>query len=653
MSGRLLLTTVGVSLVLQATGVCEASAVVSPLAGGGGIVRCGVIDLNRVVPEVGHAYMLTYFAAGWDAASRGPGSPVLLLEDTLPLGPAHTLHDDIRKAGRGRYSHWGTGLYFSASDNSDPRANGRIYSWGVPSPQSCPIPICGEIDMTQTRPDSGFSYYLRENFGFPGDSPSGPARSSLQILEGPVALGPGHRLHRDIRTVGKGRYSHWGNALFFSTSDNSDPRSNGRTYYLGGSCRRLADIHLTQLASMAPFFATFGSHNQRIVDDADGLFVVHLTHMYPGSTWARGNPLDTQSDWQLLRSTDQGASFQRLYHGDRTATHVSPILDGDARGNLYVFEQHFTALKGEDATMLRFDPTSGFNSPSRTRIPGMASDKFSAVYDPIRDLFYYTATSYEPGHPARMATIAPSGSVQISSPVVTQGSHGFLMYPLLRLDEHSNLFFAWTTQALPAISPYLYWDIHFMISGDQGRTWTTSAGQALATPVIVDGDGPTDRVTLPDETGTHPWLSSFLPKDGMVYFSYKASQKVLRKHARRFDVRTGRFDVDEFPVFRGNTLSVDGQGGFFLTRRDAPGSLIYFIGESLKDRRVVVLASDDAGVTWFDYAMTRRQFTSPYSVSGGREIGSSGNLYAVFTDLRTKDESQDADDVWFMSVKAE
>jgi hypothetical protein len=644
---------IGLVVALQAPGVLATSATGSSAAGPGGFVQCGVIDLNRVVPETGYAYSLTYFAAAGDAAARGTGSPVVLLEDTLPLGPAHSLHDDIRRKGAGRYSHWGVGLYFSSSDNSDPRANGRAYSWGVPTGQTCPIQICGQVDMSQAKPDTGLGYFLKENFGFPGDSASKSGLSSLQLFEGSLALGPAHTLHRDIRTVGKGRYSHWGNSLFFSTSDNSDPRSNGRLYYFGGSCRKLADVRLTKVASAAPFYATFGSHNQRIVDNANGLFVAHLTRMYPGSTWAKGNPLDTQSDWQLLRSTDEGASFQEVYFGGRAATHVSPIVGADARGAVYVFEQHFTALTGEDATMLRFDPAARFRSPSRTRIPGMASDKFSAVYDPGRDVFYYIATSYGPGHSARMATISTSGAVQVTAPVVTQGSHGFLMYPLLRLDEHSNLYFAWTTQALPAINPYLYWDIHFMVSHDQGRSWTSTTGKSLTTPVVADGDGPADRVTLPDETGTHPWLSSFLPKDGMVYFSYKASQEVLRKHARRFNLPAGRFDVDEFPAFRGNALSVDGQGGFFLTRRNASGSLIYFVGESLKDERVVILASDDAGVTWFDYAVTPRRFTSLYSVSGARDIGPSGNLYALFTDLQTKDESLNANDVWFMQVKAE
>jgi len=37
---------------------------------------------------------------------------------------------------------------------------------------------------------------------------------------------------RTVRQLGGGRYSVWGNFLYFSSSDNSDPRTNGRVYRL-------------------------------------------------------------------------------------------------------------------------------------------------------------------------------------------------------------------------------------------------------------------------------------------------------------------------------------------------------------------------------------------------------------------------------------
>jgi hypothetical protein len=81
--------------------------------------------LRRIVPDSGFGF-------------RAPGprrmisdqegsSMLILLEDDRPLAAPHTAHDEIRRLGRGRYSHWGRCIYFSTSDNTDPRKNGRVY----------------------------------------------------------------------------------------------------------------------------------------------------------------------------------------------------------------------------------------------------------------------------------------------------------------------------------------------------------------------------------------------------------------------------------------------------------------------------------------------------------------------------------------------
>lgn len=84
-------------------------------------------------------FLLTY-------ADNDPGnqrSPIVLYENLTPLGPPHSAHQDIQEIGRGRYSHWNdnnpksgwrsiNGVLFSASDNSDPRTNGRHYWAGLP-----------------------------------------------------------------------------------------------------------------------------------------------------------------------------------------------------------------------------------------------------------------------------------------------------------------------------------------------------------------------------------------------------------------------------------------------------------------------------------------------------------------------------------------
>jgi hypothetical protein len=78
----------------------------------------------------------SYFAAepvlvGISDSSETPSrSNALVCENNRPLGPAHVAHAEIASKGGGRFSHWGPGFVFSASDSSDPNVNGRSY-WAV------------------------------------------------------------------------------------------------------------------------------------------------------------------------------------------------------------------------------------------------------------------------------------------------------------------------------------------------------------------------------------------------------------------------------------------------------------------------------------------------------------------------------------------
>lgn len=86
------------------------------------------------------------------------------------------------------------------------------------------------LDLVGLKTDSGFAFKLSYDFKIPGDSQSAPKQSTLRLFENGVELGPAHSNHNDIRTYGLGQFSHWGNELIFSTSDNSNPLSNGRKY---------------------------------------------------------------------------------------------------------------------------------------------------------------------------------------------------------------------------------------------------------------------------------------------------------------------------------------------------------------------------------------------------------------------------------------
>src|SRR5882724_4430977 len=93
---------------------------------------------NRFLPlwrmaqltDIQHENGSAYLAATHDAELSSHEKPSLaeVWEEGRQLaGPSNALHDDIRKIGIGRYSFWHAQVYFSTSDNSDPRTNGRHY----------------------------------------------------------------------------------------------------------------------------------------------------------------------------------------------------------------------------------------------------------------------------------------------------------------------------------------------------------------------------------------------------------------------------------------------------------------------------------------------------------------------------------------------
>jgi 2-polyprenyl-6-hydroxyphenyl methylase/3-demethylubiquinone-9 3-methyltransferase len=61
-----------------------------------------------------------------------------------------------------------------------------------------------------------------------------PAKNTSPIFmfEDSKQLESPHAIHADVVKHGAGRMSHWGDTILFSSTDNSDPRSNGRIYRL-------------------------------------------------------------------------------------------------------------------------------------------------------------------------------------------------------------------------------------------------------------------------------------------------------------------------------------------------------------------------------------------------------------------------------------
>lgn len=202
-----------------------------------------ILKPSLFISDGGFAYLFSNVAAGGDTNNSPKSSTLRLFEDGVELTQAHSLHEDIRTLGKGRFSHWANNLYLSASDNSNPKTNGKKYTYTLNG--GAPITVDPnldnnasviEINVAKGISDGGFAYQI-SNLVAGGDSNEQPTASKLRLFENGVELNLAHSLHTDIRTIGKGRFSHWGNNLIISASDNTDVRTNGKkyTYTLDGT----------------------------------------------------------------------------------------------------------------------------------------------------------------------------------------------------------------------------------------------------------------------------------------------------------------------------------------------------------------------------------------------------------------------------------
>jgi hypothetical protein len=83
-------------------------------------------ELAGITPEEGRCLVAP--VPEWLTSDAAGLSSLVLAEDGRALPHPHAAHADIRRLGVGRYSHWGAQVYFSSSDDSDPRTNGRRYT---------------------------------------------------------------------------------------------------------------------------------------------------------------------------------------------------------------------------------------------------------------------------------------------------------------------------------------------------------------------------------------------------------------------------------------------------------------------------------------------------------------------------------------------
>lgn len=252
----------------------------------------GPYKIDKIIAEESFSYIGLLDHDKWSSHERPSDAEVL--ENGEPLkGKQGSTHSDIRQIGLGRYSFWHKNIYFSTSDNSDPRTNGRQYEIrkrlmipenlviisfalslqllfgailfsihkrrgelsraGLTLLRLAPLVTAAMVlllsyifyearlfpekpqflwkreEMTDFQPELGKAFTITRT---PAEERREQIFSVGKFTEDGYLLGPGNAVHDTIRQSGGGAYSIWKNFVYFSTSDGSDPRTNGRSYVL-------------------------------------------------------------------------------------------------------------------------------------------------------------------------------------------------------------------------------------------------------------------------------------------------------------------------------------------------------------------------------------------------------------------------------------
>jgi hypothetical protein len=366
-------------------------------------------------------------------------------------------------------------------------------------------------------------------------------------------------------------------------------------------------------------YGTFQSHNQKVVETADGIFITYAKTPFDGA------------QWRLMRSEDRGRSFETIWEAVNT-THP-PAIEAAADGALYLVHGD----QADDAAhFYRLSPATSFAPEPIATIDDAHAQKFSLLLDEARGQLYYAAYT---GPNTRFITLDLTGGV-IADILLTGGEAvARPSYPGMLLED-GILYVAWSSDKIGGDLDD-YYSIHAVRSPDGGITWQNLAGGPLIPPFIGDHEGDATEITETWERPCTTWLSGFAVTAGKAHFYYlTAPNPSLRACAlrtnvvryQRFDLGTGGRDPIKRDFVPGGVTFGNPRGyfinGFFAT---SPRDGALFLTSQTTDNRIASVASTDEGVTWRLISRTDPLDDHLYAIGGQRHVTPDGWLPGSFT----------------------
>ncbi len=110
---------------------------------------------------------------------------------------------------------------------------------------------------------------------------------------------------------------------------------------------RLIDVSM--IDESTDLFGTFHSHNQKIIQNAAGIFMTYIKAADPSGDRNNGRNL-----WRLIHSTDGGKNFSIIFES-RNGT-KAPVIDTGEKGRFYLAHSEWFASEGTGMYLHRFTP---------------------------------------------------------------------------------------------------------------------------------------------------------------------------------------------------------------------------------------------------------------------------------------------------------
>ena len=384
----------------------------------------------------------------------------------------------------------------------------------------------------------------------------------------------------------------------------------------------LRAVTITSIGTDLTYYATFQSHNQRVVSTAGGYFMGYLLSR---------NDSAGGGQWRISRSIDAGLTWTPLYTSATTGS-SPPALATDPDGNLYAASVNF--LDASRPAYITKWSAGDYSLVATGTYPGFGgAGKYTLVYDECRDQLVYA--SYD----GQLLVVDPDdlGASTSHRVMSSAGEHAWAQYPHLFM-VGCELYHAWTT----SFSSTSYYSIHAAKSPDGGTSWfqlqaeacdgsdewwTRNEAWRLPSPFNPDDTPPSStQVSYTEENGAHTWLSNMIVHRGKIHFAYWA--QTYGDVYTRFDDGPGyRECTQRGPT--GATVRPGLFGAFFVQDGDA----LYLVGGD-SEGRIAVIRSDDNGDSWSDFALSEETFGTIYAVSGSPRLTLDGNIVGMFTDQR-------------------